>query len=47
MGINCFLEKIVLPLHNKSCLTERKATHIAEFATVSKSLPRSMKNAHK
>lgn len=43
MGINCFLDKIVLPLHNKSCLTERNATHIAEFATVSKSLPELVK----
>lgn len=42
-----FIRQIVLPLHNKSCLTERNATHIAEFVTVAKSLPHFMRKSHK
>lgn len=34
-----FIRQIALLLHNKSCLTERKATHFTKFETVAKSLP--------
>lgn len=36
----------MLPLHWKSCF-DRNTPHITEFATVAKSLPHSLRKAHK